>query len=173
MKIAAIGAFLAMTMLSGCARKDKLATDEPVSTTTVTSAPLTLSKHPDGELDRGTDPQPIFDEDTQRIVSELSIARVSGVMETLNDLSLRPFEPADDDERAQFHVQMALLHDADFVDHASDVDVRVEHGAVTLAGTTSTPEARVAAERIASRQAGVVSVDNRMRVGPLRAPTRR
>ena len=102
---------------------------------------------------------------------ESAVSRVTGVMETLHGVALYPFSLAERDDRTQFHIQMALLRDADFVEHASDIDVQVDHGVVTLEGTTTTPAARTAAERIASQQSGVVQVDNRLRIGPMLPPT--
>lgn len=174
-----IVAFLALAVVAGCSRNDKTATPEPVGTTTVTSMPLTLATPADGELDRrddrangATPTHPAFTDDmVERAVGELSTSPVTGVTETVQGLSLRPFMVGDGDERAQFRVQFALLHDDDFVEHASDIDVRAEHGVVTLQGTTTTPAARTAAERIAGRQPGVAQVDNRLRIGPIGPPS--
>jgi osmotically-inducible protein OsmY len=152
-----IVAFMAVAALVGCARNDRTATEGPVSTTTVTLAPITIAGPSDEELDRRA--------------NAASVAHVTGAMETFDDLTGHPFSLPEGDDRTQFHIQMALLEDADFVAHASDIDVQVDQGIVTLRGVTTTPRARAAAERIASRQSGVFEVDNRLRIGPALPPT--
>jgi len=176
MKLAALRAILAVVAVVGCSRNDKTATHELTSTTTVTSAPLTLETPADRELDHGAirlqRPAEVASPSLTTIgadpsVSRLSEARVTVVGSTLQEVSLT-FAKGESDEDVRFDVAMALLRDGYLVDHAADVDVQVTNGAVTLAGTASTPEARTAAERIVLREPGVASVHNRMRVGPLR-----
>ena len=129
-----IVAFIAVAALAGCSRNDKTATEEPVSTTTVTLAPITIAGPSDEELDRRA--------------NAATVAHVTGAMEAFDDLTGHPFSLPEGDERTQFHIQMALLQDADFEAHASDIDVQVDQGVVTLRGVTTTPEARTAAERM-------------------------
>ena len=169
-------AILAVLALVGCSRNDKTATVEPVGTTTVTSAPATMGPVSEQELDRRETAivlaQPSFStSDVDRAIGQLDMTRVTDVMEPLNDLARNPLSPAPEgDERTLFHVQMALLRSEEVVDHAGDIDVKVDHGAVTLEGVTSTPSARTAAERVALQQPDVSTVDNRLRVGPVPAP---
>lgn len=178
MKIAAITVFVAMAALAGCSRSDKTATPEPVGTTTVTSAPLTLSTPDEEELDRRERyaidallARPVFmNGDAERPVDERPASRVMRIMDTLDDLSLGRFSSVEGDDRTLFHVQMALMLDADFLENTSDVDVHVDRGVVTLTGTSTTPAARASVERIAMQQSGVARVDNRLRIGPMRAP---
>lgn len=150
MKIVAVFALVALV---GCSRNDKTATVEPVSTVTVTSAPITL-------------PTPTTEEELDRRATLAAARSLPGVIETLNGMTALPSPPPEGDDQTTFHIQFALLQDDDFVDHASDVDVKVSHGMVTLRGNTTTPQARTAAERIAMRQPGVISVDNELRIGP-------
>ena len=171
MKITAIAVFAAMAALAGCSRSDKTATQEAASTTTVTSAPLILPAPDDEQHDRPERyaidailARPIFmNGDAERPVDQRPAARVMRTMDTLDDLSLGRFSSVEGDDRTLFHVQMALMLDADFLENASDVDVQVEHGVVTLTGITTTPAARTSVERIASEQSGVVKVENRLR----------
>ena len=167
-------ALMAALALVGCSRNDKTATEEPVGTTTITLAPVTVVGGSEDELELGanaaTVAQPTFADGFEGMTPATAVARVTGMMETLHGVAVYPFSIAERDDRTQFHIMMALLRDADFVDHASDIDVKVDHGAVTIEGITSTPSARTSAERIASQEPGVVSVDNRLRIGPLRAP---
>lgn len=159
--------FITVAALVGCSRNDKTATEEPVSTTTVTLAPITLVGPSDEELasraNAATEAQAMAE-------AESALPHVIGAMDTLNE-PLQAFSPTARDDRTAFHIQLALLQDADFVAQASDIDVQVEQGVVTLRGVTTTPEARTTAERIASRQSGVVKVDNRLRIGPALPPT--
>lgn len=179
MKIGAIAVFVALAALAGCSRNDKTATPEAVGTTTVTSAPLTLSTPDEDELDRREGyaidallARPVFmNGDAERPVDERPATRVMRIMDTLDELSLGRFSTVQGDERTLFHVQMALMLDADFLENASDVDVQVDRGVVTLTGTTTTPASRASVERIAAQQSGVARVDNRLRIGPMRAPT--
>lgn len=172
-------AFVAVAALVGCGRNDKTATEQPVGTATVTMAPITLAGPSDEELDRRANAairaQPFIATEGEGVaVAGIVASHVPGVMETVNDVAFpfHPFSVPEGDDRIQFHIQMALLRDAELVDHASDIDVQVDHGVVTLEGI-ATPAARASAERIASHQSGVVTVDNRMRIGPTRPPTGR
>jgi osmotically-inducible protein OsmY len=169
-------AILALLALVGCSRNDKTATVEPVGTTTVTSAPATMGEVSEQQLDRPETSivlsQPSFStSDVDRAINQINMTRVTEVMEPLNDLARNPLSPAPEgDERTTFHVQMALLRSEEVVDRAGDIDVKVDHGAVTLEGVTSTPAARTAAERVALQQPDVTTVDNRLRVGPVPPP---
>lgn len=49
---------------------------------------------------------------------------------------------------------------------ASEVEARVQHGRVTLAGTVTTKKAKLAAERLAQNTTGVISVTNLVQVVP-------
>jgi hypothetical protein len=152
MKIVAI---MVLAGVVGCSRSDKTATVEQVSTVTVTSAPLTVpaaNGDPD-QLDR-------------RVV--LAAAQnLPVVIDAVGGMNELTTEDSTSDQQATFKVQLALLDDADFSRHASDIDVRVDDGVATIRGNTTTPEARTDAERIALRYPGVVSVDNRLRVAPI------
>ena len=70
------------------------------------------------------------------------------------------------DSKVTARVIAALLADP----HASTslIEVRYERGTVTLTGTVLSEEARRAAEEIVSRQEGVVTVINDLRVAPHR-----
>jgi osmotically-inducible protein OsmY len=164
-------AFIAALALVGCSRTDKTATEEPVSTTTLTMAPVTVVGPSDEELVRRANAANAASEAQALAQAELALPRVTGLVETLNELTVEPYSPPLGDDRIQFHIQLALLHDAAFVDNASDVDVHVDKGVVTLRGVATTPEVRTTAERIASRQSGVVNVDNRLRIGVVRPPS--
>jgi hypothetical protein len=72
------------------------------------------------------------------------------------------------DARILEDVSDALTADPD-VD-ASDVEVTVEAGEVTLAGTVPERSMRWLAEEVVSRCAGVKDVQNRLRLSPPRAP---
>lgn len=150
-------AIMVLAGVVGCSRSDRTATVEQVSTVTVTSAPLTVpaASSDDDQLDR-------------RVV--LAAARtLPVVIDAVGGMNALASHEPTSDEQATFKVQLALLDD-DFMDPASDIDVRVDNGVATLRGTTTTPEARTDAERIAMRYPGVASVDNQLRVGP---PVRR
>lgn len=162
MKIVALLWFAAVV---GCSRNDKTATVEHVSTVTVTSAPITLPT-----------PTPTTEEDEldRRVI--LAAARnLPVVIDSLGGISALQTPAPESDEQATFQIQLALLDDAGFMSHASDIDVRVDDGIVTLRGNTTTPAARTDAERIAMRYPGVVSVDDQLRVslGRRTAPAHR
>lgn len=152
MKIVAI---MVLAGLVGCSRSDKTATVEQVSTVTMTSAPMTMpvaNGDPD-ELDR-------------RVV--LAAGRnLPIVIDAVGSMNALATHESSSDAQATFNVQLALLDDADFSSHASDIDVRVDDGVATIRGNTTTPGARTDAERIALRYSGVVSVDNELRVAPI------
>ena len=67
-----------------------------------------------------------------------------------------------DDERIQGDVSERLT--AELPDEAAQIQVKVTHGEVTLAGTVDTSEARRRAENVVESTAGVVSVMNDLRV---------
>ncbi len=152
MKILAV---MALAALVGCSRNDKTATEEPASTVTVTSAPIAVGGS-------GSAPDP-----ATKAAAELAVANASGVVGALEEITLQQPGAESPDDRTAFKIQLALLQDQYFVDHAGDVDVKVDHGVASLHGTTSTPEARTAAERITSKQPGVTVVDNQLRLGPV------
>ena len=165
-----IVALIAALALAGCSRNDKTATEEPVSTTTLTMAAVTVVGPSDEELVRRANAANAASEAQALAEAEAALPRVTGMMETLDELTVPPYSPPQTDGRIQFHIQLALLHDAELVDNASDLDVHVDQGVATLRGVTTRPEVRTTAERIASSQSGVVKVDNRLRIGPVRPP---
>jgi BON domain len=67
-----------------------------------------------------------------------------------------------EDERIQGDVSDRLA--AELLAQAAQIQVDVQHGEVTLAGTVDTSEARRQAENVAGSIAGVVSVMNNLRV---------
>jgi osmotically-inducible protein OsmY len=67
-----------------------------------------------------------------------------------------------EDARVQGDVSERLF--AELPADASQIQVDVTHGEVTLAGTVDTSEARRRAENVAGSVAGVVSVMNNLRV---------
>ncbi len=152
MKIVAI---LVLAGLVGCSRSDKTATVEQVGTVTVTSAPLT---EPAAAAEQG-------DELDRRVV--LAAARnLPAVIDAVGVLNAVATEESAINAEATFKIQLALLEDAEITRHASDIDVRVDHGVATLRGNITTPEERSQAARIAMRCPGVASVDNQLRVRP-------
>jgi hypothetical protein len=72
------------------------------------------------------------------------------------------------DARIQEDVSDWLTDDA-WID-ASDIEIRVESGEVTLAGTVNSRRARRRAEDIAERVSGVTYVQNNLRVSPPGSP---
>jgi hypothetical protein len=152
MKIVAI---MVLAGVVGCSRSDKTATVEQVSTVTVTSAPMTM---------------PVANGDPDQLDRRVVLAAAQNlpvVIDAVGSMNALSTQESTSDEKATFTVQLALHDDADFSRQASDIDVRVDDGVATIRGNTTTPEARTDAERIALRYAGVVSVDNRLRVAPL------
>lgn len=133
--------FGALVVIAGCSRADRNATDEPVSSTTVTSAPV---------VTRAWTPE----------------AEQESRLAATNAIDLDDSEPVDTDETVSFRLQRALLTDPAVVDDAEHVSVEVVQGIATLRGTATKPETRTAIQRLASATAGVVVVVNRIAVRP-------
>jgi osmotically-inducible protein OsmY len=181
----------ACALIVGCSRSDQTATQEPVSTTTITAAPVTLAGPSDEalvrrveaavssnaelsivargiELDvtegvvtlRGATPDPAAKDELEAVV-----ARVPGVVETLNKIELRTPSDEESDDTIAFSLQRALVTDPAVSPEADRVTIEVNRGIVTLRGTT-TPEMRASVERVVRRTPGVVVIENRLTNAP-------
>jgi HSP20 family molecular chaperone IbpA len=163
-------AFLALAAVVGCSRSDQTATDEPVSTTTVTAAPMVFAGNfatPDEELSRRAVVIVAADPDLSITSEDVALDVTEGVV-TIHGATRRPPTQAETDDAIAFGVERALLHDAAVVRDADRVSVRVEHGVVTVHGTSTSEEARERVTAVASRTRGVVSVDNHITLGAKR-----
>jgi osmotically-inducible protein OsmY len=183
-------ALMALAALVGCSRSDKIATEEPAITITVVREPIVLPPPSDEELDRRATAALVAQPDLAQpragitasddvlaaegteigvastTMAEISLTRPAGFEATLNELTTRPLTQREHDDRVAFGIYLALGRDPEFVAGATDIDVRVVRGVATLQGNTATPEERAAGARIAARQAGVVRVDNQLRLAP-------
>lgn len=182
----------ACALIVACSRSDKTATEETVSTTTITAAPVTLAGPSDEELVRrveaavssnaelsilargieldvtegvvtlrGPTPDPAAKAELEAVV-----ARVPGVVETLNKLELRAPTDEESDDTIAFSLQRALLTDPAVESEADRVTIEVNRGIVTLRGTSTTPAMRASVERVVRRTPGVVVIENRLTTPP-------
>ncbi len=92
----------------------------------------------------------------ERRYAEIVARRVDGVIDVENEITT--------DTGVVARVTAALLEDPRTRLHT--IEVSSDHGIVTLSGTVPTEEVKRAAEEIARRQKGVVTVINELRVQP-------
>mgnify|MGYP000182047292 CR=1 FL=1 len=85
-------------------------------------------------------------------------------------VSLGPRSYRRPDKRVHEQICEMLTEDSHI--DASEIDVSVENGEVLLSGTVESRRLKHLAEDISYRVSGVLDVTNRLKVGPLAAPTR-
>jgi osmotically-inducible protein OsmY len=176
-------AIVACVVLVGCSRNDKPATTE------ITSAPVearpsdeelirrvegAISARPqismaakNAEVDavdgaiilRGSVSDPFVKNDIEKLA-----ASVPGVKTTLNKLDVRGTTEPESDDTIAFSIQRALVTDPTIASEADRVTIDVNGGIVTLRGRASSPEGKMAVERVVERTPGVVTVMNNLRV---------
>jgi osmotically-inducible protein OsmY len=185
-------AFLACFLLLACSRSDKTATEEPAGTTTITSAPVTLSGPSDEELIRRAESRVASDSDMSMMAAgveievtegvatlrgahpdpdtvkaiEAAVARVPGITATLNKTEIRTPTMEETDDTIAFTLQRSLLTDTTVAAEADSVTIDVNNGMVTLRGPISGQETRAAVEKIVEATPGVVAVQNQLKVRP-------
>jgi len=183
-------AFVACAVIVACSCSDKSATEKPVSTTTITSAPVTLVGPSDDQLIlraeaavsadralsmaaagveidvtegiatlRGATPDP----EALRAIEDV-VARVPGIVTTLNKVEVRTPSQEERDDMISFSLQRALLLDPAVASRADRVTIEVKDGSVTLRGMAGDPRTRAAVERVVDRTPGVLTVKNLLAV---------
>lgn len=96
--------------------------------------------------------------------SAVNLGRINERQRDISHIGKGPRGWKPTDERIREEVNLAL-----FIDHvvdASDIEVKVSEGVVTLEGTVPNRAMKKAAERSVERLAGVVDVINRLRILP-------
>ena len=97
----------------------------------------------------------------EKTEAEELVSTLNGVISVKNELAVVPTEHISDEiiaEDVQAALERSVLVDAE------KVDVTVVNGQVTLEGTVPSAAARMAADRIAGRTAGVLNVENNLTV---------
>lgn len=108
---------------------------------------------------RGSAPEIFTKNEIERLA-----ATIPGVKTTLNKLDVRGASDAEVDDRISFSIQRAFVTDPTIANEADQVTIDVNHGIVTLRGRASSPDAKLAVERVVERTPGVITVMNTLAV---------
>jgi osmotically-inducible protein OsmY len=98
----------------------------------------------------------------KKMTSETDVSKVRGVRSIKNEIAIVPTNERQDELIAK-DVEEALRRK--WLVDVNDVDVRVEHGNVTLTGDVPSRFARIEADEAAFFTDGVMEVDNKLAIG--------
>jgi osmotically-inducible protein OsmY len=98
----------------------------------------------------------------KKMIAETDVSKVKGVRNIKNEIAIVPTNEREDEHIAK-DVEEALRRK--WLVDVNDVDVRVEHGFVTLTGDVPSRLARTEADEAAIYTDGVKAVENKLAIG--------